>query len=92
MMAGKPILYGIEASNNEVEEAQCGLTIPAGNAKKLAEAIMEVAAMSANQRERMGQNGRKWVIKNCDYSQLSKRFLDTIASARNCAIMGRKYS
>ena len=81
MMAAKPILYGIEASNNEVEEAQCGLSIPPGNPLRLAQAIMELSSMEEALRKRMGENGKKWVIQNCDYAKLSKRFLDVIASS-----------
>lgn len=83
MMAGKMIVYGIEASNNDVEEAQCGITVPAGDGKKLAEAILTAMEMTPSERNRLGQNGKKWVIENCDYTKLSKRFIAAIESTKN---------
>ena len=76
MMAGKPIIYGVEAQNNDVEEAGCGLTIRPGNAEEIAEAARKLAEMAPGERTRMGECGKAWVIKNCDYTKLARIFLE----------------
>ena len=78
MMAGKPIIYGVKAKNNDVEEAGCGLTIQPGNAGEIANAVRKMAEMSPRERARMGERGRDWVIQNCDYNKLAQAFLETL--------------
>lgn len=78
MMAGKPIIYGVEAKNNDVEEAGCGLTIRPGNAEEIAEAARKLAEMTPDERARMGEGGKAWVIRNCDYTKLAKIFLEVM--------------
>lgn len=78
MMAGKPIIYGVKAKNNDVEEAGCGLTIQPGNAGEIANAVRKMSEMSPRERARMGERGRDWVIQNCDYNKLAQAFLETL--------------
>lgn len=80
MMAGKPVIYGVKASNNEVEEARCGITIPAGDEKALANAVGHLMTLSSDELREMGNNGNRWVIEHCEYSRLAKQFLDTCNS------------
>ncbi len=82
MMAGKPILYGVEAKNNDVAEAGCGLTIPPGDAAALCSAAATLRSMSPAEREAMGSRGRSWVAENCDVSALAARFLDVMIGER----------
>ena len=78
MMAARPIIYGVEAANNDVEEAGCGLTIRPGNAEEIAEAARKLAEMTSNERARMGEGGKAWVIRNCDYTKLARTFLEVM--------------
>lgn len=78
MMAGKPIIYGVEAKNNDVKEAGCGLTIQPGNAEEIAEAARKLAEMAPGERAWMGERGKGWVIRNCDYTKLAKLFLEVM--------------
>lgn len=80
MMAGKPVIYGVKASNNEVEEARCGITIPAGDEKALANAVGYLMTLSSDELSEMGNNGNRWVLEHCEYSRLAKQFLDTCIS------------
>ena len=76
MMAGKPIIYGVEAKNNDVEEAGCGLVIRPGNAEEIADAARKLAEMATGERARMGECGKVWAIRNCDYTKLARIFLE----------------
>ena len=76
MMAAKPIIYGVEAANNDVAEADCGITIEAGSAEEIKRAALTIFEMSREERDEMGLRGRSWVCENCEYSVLAERFLD----------------
>lgn len=75
MMAAKPIVYGVEAANNDVQEAGCGMSIHPGNAGEICRAIEQLYAMTPGEREAMGERGKTWVCKNCDYRRLAETFL-----------------
>lgn len=78
MMSAKPIVYGVEAANNEVAEAGAGITIEPDSAEAIAGAVLALKDMTPEERAKMGQNGKTWVIENCDYRVLAKRFIDVI--------------
>ena len=76
MLSARPIINGVEASNNLVKEANCGVTIPAEDPKALAEAVAEAAKLSAEERNRLGQNGYAYVTAHHEYRALAEKFLD----------------
>lgn len=75
MMAGKPIINGVKASNDDVAEAECGITIEPESAEAINEAINILKKMSLPEREKMGANGKKWVLENAEYTVLAEKFL-----------------
>jgi len=80
MAAGKPIISAIESGNNPVLEANCGLSVAAEDPKQLAEAIDKLSQLSEDERMKMGENGRRHVYKEHDYTVLAKKFLESIKS------------
>lgn len=74
MMAERPVIHGINAENDMVKEAGCGITVPAENAKALAEACIELKLMPECERIRKGQRGREYARGNHDYGLLARRF------------------
>lgn len=78
MLAAKPILFGIDAPDNEVSECGCGICIEPENAKALADAIVQLKTMSPAKREEMGQRGRDYVLKHRNYHTLAQRFIDAV--------------
>lgn len=78
MMAGKPIIQAIEAGNNPVREAGCGLDIEPDNPEAIAEAIRCLIATSTEELKRMGEKGKSYVVANHEYKVLSRRFLDSL--------------
>ncbi|MGJ7554241.1 glycosyltransferase family 4 protein [Variovorax sp. RB3P1] len=73
LAAARPILIASDASNNPIEDAQAGLTVPAGRPEKLADAMIELAIMPFSERRRMGIAGRKYVEENHEFRGLSRR-------------------
>lgn len=78
MMAGKPIIHAVDAANDVVAEAGCGLCIPPEDPAALADAIARLVAMTPSDREEMGELGRVYVHANYDYRIIAKRYLDIL--------------
>ena len=78
MMAGKPMVYAVNAPNNYAEKYHCGVTVKPGDIKSIAAGIKQLADMPQEERERLGQNGRKAVLENFEYSVLAKKFLEAL--------------
>lgn len=74
MMAGKIMLYAIEAGNNYAEQFQCGITVIPGNIEDIVKGLKKIIHMSEEERNEMGKNGQKAVKEYFNYDVLSKEF------------------
>lgn len=75
MMAGKPIVQAVEAGNDPVRDAGCGITIPPENPGALLNALGHLKRLDQNEKEAMGQRGRIYALTHHDYRVLAKQFL-----------------
>ena len=75
MMAARPVLHAVEAGNDPVGEAGCGLTIAPENPVVTAQAIRSLLSLSAEERQSMGRRGKQFILENHTYPILSQRFL-----------------
>ncbi len=75
MILGKPIVYSINSGNKPVDEANAGVTVEAENPKAIADGILKLYRMSPEERKRLGENGRKYVLENHTYEKLANRYL-----------------
>jgi glycosyltransferase involved in cell wall biosynthesis len=75
MMAARPVLHAVEAGNDPVGEAGCGLTIAPENPTATAQGIRSLLSLSAEERQAMGRRGKQFVLDNHTYPILSERFL-----------------
>lgn len=76
MMAGKPILYALEAPNNYIEEYQAGISVEAENEGALKKGIETLIATDEATLHQMGENGHKAVLEHFTYSVIAEQFLD----------------
>lgn len=79
MMAGRPILHAVEAGNDPVAEAGCGLTVAPEDSAAVAAGIRALLAEEGATRNAMGERGRAFVMNNHTYAVLARRFLDACA-------------
>jgi len=79
MMAARPVLHAVEAGNDPVADAGCGMTIAPEDPHALAAAIVQLAARSAAEREAMGQRGQRYALDHLTYPVLGQRFLSACA-------------
>jgi glycosyltransferase involved in cell wall biosynthesis len=75
MMAARPVLHAVEAGNDPVAEAGCGLTVAPEDPPATASGIRALLALSEEQRKAMGQRGKDFVLGNLIYPILARRFL-----------------
>ncbi|MBK6470877.1 MAG: glycosyltransferase family 4 protein [Betaproteobacteria bacterium] len=79
MMAGCAVLHSVDAGNDPVAEAGCGLTVPPQDASAVADGLRRLAAVPAGERRAMGERGRAFVLANHTYPVLARRFLEALA-------------
>lgn len=79
MMAGCAILHSVEAGNDPVTEADCGLTVAPESPQAVAQGLLQLAAATPHQRQDMGQRGRTFVLARHTYPVLAQQFLEVMA-------------
>lgn len=75
MLAARPIISAIDAGNDMVKDADCGISVPAEDPEAVANAIKELLAMDDLERLRLGQNGKAYVLANHNYEKLAADFV-----------------
>lgn len=78
MLMKKPIVYAIEAGNNPVKEAKCGVSCDPNDSGEIAVAIKKIFSLNENELSMMGENGYNYVINNHSYNQLSAKLLNEL--------------
>lgn len=79
MMGGCPVLHAVEAGNDPVLEAGCGLTVAPEDPAAIARGLDTLLAMSRSERRALGERGRAYALANLSYPVLGQRFLTTFA-------------
>ena len=85
MSVARPIIFSVNAINNPVKEAGCGLTVPPRDPKALAEAIIQLYQMPEEEREAMGRRGREYVERHHDIRKLGERLEGVLEEAVGCS-------
>lgn len=80
MMAARPILHSVEAGNDPVAEAGCGLTVQPMDAGAIIAGLHSLAALSPEERSAMGERGRAYALAHHAYPVLARRFLEAMAA------------
>lgn len=75
MMAGRPILHAVEAGNDPVADAACGLTVAPEDPMTIVDGVRKLLAESHDSRRQIGQRGRQFVLDNHTYAVLAERFV-----------------
>ena len=78
MMAAKPIILAFDAPPSPVTESECGLVVKPEDVEGIAGAIRTLMAMSHEERDAMGQRGRKEVLEKYNYPALAREFLEVM--------------
>lgn len=81
MACGRPVIFACESSNNPVDAAGGGLTVPAGQPRLLAEAIARLEAMPPDAVQAMGVANRDHIEANYEFDLLGRKFAGVLEAA-----------
>ncbi len=76
MLSSKPIIQAIDEPGSLVEKIGCGIRVEAENYREIANAVLSLSKMSAEERKNMGNIGHDYVLKNLEWRKLSKDFVE----------------
>jgi glycosyltransferase involved in cell wall biosynthesis len=79
MMAGRPILHSVEAGNDPVADAGCGLTVAPQDPLAVAQGVQALCALEPHERAAAGERGRAYAMARLSYPVLARRFLQACA-------------
>lgn len=79
MMAARPVLHAVEAGNDPVRDARCGLTVAPEDPRAVADGVLAMMRLPAAERAALGRRGRQFALDNHTYPVLGQRFLTAIA-------------
>ena len=80
MMAARPVLHSVDAGNDPVAEAGCGLTVAPESAAAVADGVRALLACTPDERAAMGARGREFVVAHHSYRVLAQRFIDAVSA------------
>ena len=75
MLCGKPIVHAVDEPGSAVERENCGIRVEAENVDEVTDAILKLATMSADERNAMGERGRKYA-ETLKWSVLADKFIN----------------
>ncbi|MGB8260306.1 MAG: glycosyltransferase family 4 protein [Terracidiphilus sp.] len=79
--AGRPVVFGSRSEHDPVRESGAGISVPAGDAPAMAEAIRALAALPAAELAEMGARGRRHIEEHYNLTALARRFETVLCEA-----------
>lgn len=76
MLASKPIIYAINSGNKPVDEANCGVSVPADNPTTLANEIEILSQKDKTELNVMGRNGHNYLMRFHTYEKLASKYIE----------------
>lgn len=74
MLSGKPVIHSSNATNDPINDANCGISVAAEDTEAIVNAIVQLKNTNEKERQRLGQNGKIFVQQNHDYKTLAKNY------------------
>jgi glycosyltransferase involved in cell wall biosynthesis len=81
MAAARPTIFAGNSHNNPVVEAAAGITVAPEDSRAIAEAVETLAALSIDDRWKMGLRARQYIEEHHDFARLASRLEQVMRSA-----------
>lgn len=78
LLSGKPIICAIDSSNRIVEDANAGFVIEPNDANAISGAILNLLNLTVDERIKLGENGRSYVLEHHTYEKITSKYLEII--------------
>lgn len=75
MLSGRPVLASYDGFPSMIDEAQCGVYVPAGDIESLNKQIVEYSKMHPDDLSILGARGRSWILEHRKYHALAEDYL-----------------
>jgi len=79
LAVSRPVLFGVNTPENQVEKAGAGLSFAPADPAALVAAVKKLFLMSPEQRRQMGLNGRLYLEEHHDMRRLVGRLAEVVA-------------
>lgn len=79
MLASLPVLFAVQAGNDPVADAGCGVSVDPGNPQAISAGITQLTALPEQSRQAMGERGRAYVVQWHGYRQIAQDYLRLLA-------------
>jgi glycosyltransferase involved in cell wall biosynthesis len=87
----RPILLGFEGeARTMLHDADCGIAFEPSNPEELAAAAEQLADTPPQERRRLGENGRRYVLEHFDRRRLAHDYLEVLERVRADFKRGRR--
>ncbi|WP_375037422.1 glycosyltransferase family 4 protein [Acinetobacter sp. RW6] len=73
LYAGKPIIHAFSGKGDIVQQAQAGITIEAEDPQAIVGAVQKLYALTKEQRQQLGANGKQFVLQNLEYAMIAEK-------------------
>jgi len=83
MAATRPVIAALETPENPVERSGCGLVVPPGQPRALADALIKMASLPSKRRRMMALAGRHFVETHFDYRVLAVKLCGVLEAILN---------
>lgn len=81
MFSARPVLLSLSAESKIFNEANFGWQIPGQNINQLRNSLIESSKLPKPELDKLGKNGKKYLIENLNYTKLSA---ELILALENC--------
>ena len=81
--AGKPVVQAYNGEGDHVKKYEAGITVPAGDAKAMAQAMIKIATAHKQEIENYSLNGQKAAFENFTFKSLAHRLIKVLGSIPN---------
>ena len=78
LAAARPVIFSIRTPINAVAQANAGVSIPPEDPQALAEAILHLSRLPAEERQAMGERGRAYVMEHHDMKGLAAKLANAL--------------
>lgn len=76
MYAGKPVVASYSGYPSLINEADCGVFVPAGDKEALYHAILSYSKMSKAEIKEIGERGKAFVVEKRSFNVLASQYID----------------
>jgi len=82
LFSGRPVIYSIDSgAYRPVDDANCGVTVPAEDPAAIAQAVMELKSLPEAERKAMGARGHAYALEKHEYGVLATKLMSVVNEA-----------